>query len=91
VIFDPGCLSPGGHRSTIHSDRDVYTEYIDPARDEWVTVILPALKAIPLVQLVNETGLSRRTLIDLRAGRSRPHPRNRKLLEEHIRGTCAEV
>ena len=31
---------------------------------------------MPLVQLVKETGLSRRALIDLRAGRSRPHLKN---------------
>lgn len=59
---------------TVHEERAVYTEYPDPRRDEWQSKILPALKKLPLNLLVNTTGLSRRALIDLRAGRSRPHP-----------------
>jgi hypothetical protein len=64
----------------IHSAQDVYTEYTDPRRDEWQTKILPALKKIPLGKLVELSGLSRRALSDLRAGRSRPHPKNEKFL-----------
>ena len=66
----------------IHSEQSVYTEYPDPRRDEWQTKILPALKAIPLKSLVEacEGKLSRRALIDLRAGRSRPHPKNQEML-----------
>jgi hypothetical protein len=64
----------------IHSEQSVYTEYIDPRRDEWQTKILPALKALPLSQLIRESGLSRRALLDVRAGRSRPHPDNQKRL-----------
>src|SRR5487761_185268 len=32
----------------VHSEMDIYTEYVDPKRDEWTTKILPALKQIPL-------------------------------------------
>jgi hypothetical protein len=64
----------------IHSAENVYTVYSDPRRDEWQTNILPALKKIPLSRLVEMSGLSRRTLIDLRAGRSRPHRNNKELL-----------
>ncbi|MDQ1469007.1 MAG: hypothetical protein QOJ99_487, partial [Bryobacterales bacterium] len=60
----------------LESAENVYTEYPDPRRDEWQTVILPVLKKWPLADLVARTGLSRRALIDLRAGRSRPHPKN---------------
>jgi hypothetical protein len=68
---------------TIHSADDVYIEYPDPRRDEWQTKILPAMKAMPLSELVRKCGfLSRRALIDLRAGRSRPHPKHQKLLAE---------
>lgn len=66
----------------IHTEQNVYTEYPDPRRDAWQTKTLPALKEIPLKRLVKgcEGKLSRRALIDLRAGRSRPHPKNREML-----------
>jgi hypothetical protein len=62
----------------IHSEQSVYTEYPDPRRDEWQTKILPALKKVRLSDLVEQCHgiLSRRALIDLRAGRSRPHRDN---------------
>ena len=65
-----------------HSEQSVYTMYEDPRRDEWQTEILPALKAARLSHLIEECRgiLSRRALIDLRAGRSRPHRKNRELL-----------
>jgi hypothetical protein len=64
----------------VQSAQNVYTEYPDPSRDEWDTVIRPALKIPPLKRLVKLTGFSRRMLIDARAGRSRPHRKNRELL-----------
>jgi hypothetical protein len=64
----------------LHSARSAYTEYPDPRRDEWQTKILPALKEVPLSRLVRESGLSRSALIEVRAGRSRPHRRNQELL-----------
>jgi hypothetical protein len=71
----------------IHSEQNVYTEYPDPRRDEWQTKILPALKKAPLSSLVEGCRgiLSRRALINLRAGRSRPHRNNRKLLVAVLR------
>ena len=66
----------------VHSESSVTTEYVDPKRDEWATKILPALRKTPLRLLVEKCRgkLSRRAIIDLRAGRSRPHQENRKLL-----------
>lgn len=64
----------------VHSTEIAYTEYPDSSRDEWEVEILPKLKKMPIAQLVKETGLSRRALIDLRAGRSRPHRRNHELI-----------
>jgi hypothetical protein len=64
----------------IHSPENVYTIYTDPRRDEWQTKILPALKKIPLPILGEMSGLSRRTLVEIRAGRSRPHRKNRERL-----------
>ena len=64
----------------VHSETDIYTEYVDPKRDEWETKIRPALKKVSLSKLVKLSGLSRRAIIDLRMGRSRPHRENQKLL-----------
>jgi len=69
----------------VHSAAEVYTEYADPRRDEWQTKTLPALKKLPLEFLVKKTGLSRRALMDLRAGRSRPQANHRKRLTEFIK------
>ena len=69
----------------VQSAQNVYTEYPDPSRDEWDTVIRPALK-IPRIDLLAKlSGLSRRMLIDARAGRSRPHRKNRELLASIVR------
>jgi len=64
----------------IHSEQSVYTEYPDPRRDEWQIKILPALREVPLARLVNLSGFSRSTVIEIRAGRARPHRKNQELL-----------
>jgi hypothetical protein len=64
----------------IHSDKNIYTEYVNKNRDEWQMKILPALKRLPLLLLISESGLSRRALLDIRAGRSRPHSVNQERL-----------
>ncbi len=69
----------------IHSADAVYTEYTDPKRDEWTTKILPLLKTTPLSVLTKETGLSRRALISMRVGDSRPRRRNWELIEKVFR------
>ena len=65
-----------------HSERTVYTEYSDPKRTEWITKIQPALKKPKLEVLVGACGerLSRREIIELRAGRKKPHRKNQELL-----------
>src|SRR5690349_1086167 len=71
----------------IHSEKNTYTEYVDPERDEWTTKIQPALKKAALSVLVKECGkrLSRRELIELRAGRSKPHRKTQELLESILK------
>ena len=66
----------------VHSDQNVYTEYADPKRSEWVTKIQPALKKSKLRVLVKACGkrLSRREIIELTAGRKKPHRRTQELL-----------
>ena len=51
-----------------------------PSNAEWQTKILPTLKKITLKSLAEKSGMSRRALIDARAGRSRPHRKNRERL-----------
>jgi len=77
----------GVEAGVIHSEQEVYTAYTDPERAEWKMKIQPALKQIPLARLVKECKgkMSRRALIDLRAGRSRPHLNNQKLLASVVR------
>jgi hypothetical protein len=66
----------------VQSEQNVYTEYVDPKRDEWATKIQRKLKKASLSVLVRECGkrLSRRELIELRASRSRPHRKTQELL-----------
>jgi hypothetical protein len=72
----------------VHSEQNVYTEYKDPKRSEWVTKLQPALKKAKLNVLVKEceNKLSRRELIELRAGRStKPHRKTQELLVDILK------
>jgi hypothetical protein len=69
------------------AEENVYTYFPDPRRDEWATKILPALKKVPLGVLVRLSGLFRSTLIEIRAGRSRPHPKHLA----HLRSIAREL
>jgi hypothetical protein len=71
----------------IHSEQNVYTEYADPRRSEWVTKIQSALKKPKLEVLVEGCGkrLCRREIIELRAGRKKPHRRTQQLLESILK------
>ena len=69
----------GVEELSVSDAADVYTEYPNPRRDEWTIRILPILKKILIHDLIEETGLSRRAVYMIRAGR-RPNPANMKLL-----------
>jgi hypothetical protein len=69
----------------IQSAENVYTEYVDPKRDEWTTKILPALKNARRDVLLKMTPLSRTEITDIRAGRAKPHPKNQQLLVDALR------
>jgi len=60
----------------LHAADSVYTEYVDPRREEW----RQAAKVLSLKQWERATGRSRRTLIDARRGRRRPHRKQRAML-----------
>jgi hypothetical protein len=70
---------------TIHSPQSVYTEYLDPRREEWPTKILPVLKRFPVTVLMRLSGKSRSMLIRTLTGRSRPRARNQVLLKSVLR------
>jgi len=74
----------------VQSAESVYTEYPDRRRDEWTTKILPALRMIPLRELQAKSGMSRRALMDLRAGRSRPLAETRSRLGRAILGAALQ-
>jgi hypothetical protein len=67
---------------TAHSEVDVYTDYADPKRTEWIVKIQPALKKAKLKILVRlcENKLSRREIVELRAGRKKPHRKTQELI-----------
>jgi hypothetical protein len=60
----------------VHCENDVYIEYVDTSRDEWQATYLPALKELKPSLLMAASGLSKRAIQDIRAGRSRPHSKN---------------
>jgi hypothetical protein len=59
----------------------VYTEDVDPRRDEWETKMRPALQRTPLSRLIALKGLSRRALINYRTRKSKPHPNHLQMLK----------
>ena len=65
----------------VHSQHNVYTDYADPRRTEWIVKIQPALKKAKLKILVNacKDKMSRREIIELRAGRSKPRRKTQEL------------
>jgi hypothetical protein len=57
----------------------------DPRRDEWQTKILRALNNVPLARLVKLSGLSRSTLIEIRAGPQQAASQNQEMLTGILR------
>ena len=64
----------------VPSESDVYTVFVDARRDEWAVKWLPILKAMPMAELMEGSGLSRRALYTIRAGR-RPRLENAAILK----------
>ena len=63
-----------------HNPDEVWTEYVDPGRNPWRTLVLPVLKQIPAKKLAEETGLAVSTVKAARNGHTSPHGRNQKAL-----------
>jgi hypothetical protein len=71
----------------VHDEENVYATYPDPNRSEWAIRILPAIQRAPLALLVTacKDRLSRRALIEIRAGRKMPHRKNQEFLSSVVR------
>lgn len=65
----------------IHDECETYTEYPDPRFDEWEKTTRPQIKKLPIPLIESETGFSRRMIIEVRSGRSRPHRKNQQVLK----------
>jgi hypothetical protein len=63
-----------------HSEKNVYTEYSDPKRTEWITKIQPAIRKVELVALVKACGkrLSRREIIE--SGQEEAASKNQRIV-----------
>jgi len=70
-------------------EQNVYTVYEDPRRNFWRVKVLPVLRRVPLAMLVPLCmgTLSRRALINIRAGRSTPHVKNQESLASVLRAS----
>jgi hypothetical protein len=54
------------------------TEYVGPADRVWRDLVVPALKMTPRAELIERSGLHRRTIERLLLNGARPHPANRE-------------
>jgi hypothetical protein len=75
----------------VHCENDVYIEYVDRGHDEWQTRYLPTLKEMKPSLLVAASGLSKRAIQDIRAGCSRPHPKNMDRLKAIVDSNWAST
>ncbi|MDP9370918.1 MAG: helix-turn-helix domain-containing protein [Chloroflexota bacterium] len=64
----------------VHDPEKVYTEYTDPRRNPWQTLVLPVLQRMTRVELAARTGLSRSALTAIRSGRAIPRAKTRDKL-----------
>jgi len=69
----------------VHSAQEVYTEYPDPRRDEWESVIRPALNKVEPERVAEMTGLAVRTIIYARTGTKRPRVKNQERIAAAVR------
>ena len=69
----------------VHSAQEVYTEYSDPRRDEWETMIRPALNKLQAQCVAKMTGLSLRTISYARTGQRRPRAKHQEMVSAVLR------
>jgi hypothetical protein len=80
------CIGKEGNRlqdrqqDLVHDPAEVLTEYHDPCRDPWRTLVVPVLREIPKRDLAQAAGIHSRTVVALRNGHASPRPRHRAAL-----------
>jgi hypothetical protein len=63
----------------LHNLDEAFTEYPDPHRDPFTTLVLPVLRDLPASTIAKQVGLGSTTVKKIRAGRT-PQPKNRIVL-----------
>ena len=63
-----------------HDPDEVYAEYAESGRDPWRMLVMPVLRAMLSRLLAEATGLSTRSVREIRNGHSRSRPRHRTAL-----------
>jgi len=64
----------------VRDEDEVLNEYADPRDDPFATLVVPVLKEMPLDELRARSDMGRSAVIEIRQGRSIPHPKNRDRL-----------
>lgn len=86
---DPGGVRLGEvEEDSIPDAGDVYTEYLDPQRGTWASVILPVLKSVAARAILQATGMSRRSIQGIRNEGVEPRSAHRKLLEAFVEASA---
>jgi hypothetical protein len=68
-------------KGTVSDAADVYTEYPVPQHDVWMTKVLPFLRQVRAQDIIEATGISRRTVQRIRNQQTKPTAEHRLLLE----------
>ena len=68
-------------KRTVSDAADVYTEYPVPQHDVWMTKVLPFLRQVRAQDIIEATGISRRTVQRIRNQQTKPTAEHRLLLE----------
>jgi hypothetical protein len=66
----------------IEDEDEVMNEYFDPRNDPFVRFVVPVLKTMSRRSIVTLSGLNASTVKRIRAGKQRPHTKNRQRLRE---------
>lgn len=61
----------------VHDEDEILNEYRDPRNDPFKNLVLPVIKKMPVKRLMDESGLSRREISYIRAGKKSPRDRKK--------------
>jgi hypothetical protein len=70
----------GWRLGLVHDPDEVYTEYANPAREPWQTLVVPVLKRMNRAQLAERVRLSERAVAAIRNGHTVPRAAHREAL-----------